>query len=270
MQEQRFIRLHLKLLIVNITINVNPLPKPLIENGIICVDALTNISFKNYLLDTQLNPTDFDFIWYLNGVIINGEIGATLEVDVAGPYSVLVTNKLTGCVSKLTAAIVTPSSPGTSVTYIQTLAFSDNATIKVTVPDGTATFYYSMDDGPMQLSNIFTNVEPGTHSIVVTDVNGCTNLPLSVNIVGYPTYFTPNGDGIHDTWNIIGLSSTDKVNIYDRYGKLIKQISAGSNGWDGSFNGQNLTSSDYWFTIDYKEPSTGESKIFKSHFSLKR
>jgi gliding motility-associated-like protein len=127
-----------------------------------------------------------------------------------------------------------------------------------------------MDDGPMQLSNIFTNVEPGTHSIVVTDVNGCTDLPLTVNVVGYPTYFTPNGDGIHDTWNIIGLSSTDKVNIYDRYGKLIKQISAGSNGWDGSFNGQNLTSSDYWFTIDYKEPTTGEIKIFKSHFSLKR
>jgi gliding motility-associated-like protein len=255
---------------LNITVNVNPLPKPLIENGIICVDAITNISFKNYLLDTQLNPTDFDFVWYLNGVIMNGEVGATLDADVAGTYSVLVTNTVSGCVSKLTSAIVTSSTPGTSVSSMQTLAFSDDATIEVTVLGGTATYYYSLDEGAFQLSNIFTNVEPGTHSILVTDVNGCTNLPLSVNIVGYPTYFTPNGDGIHDTWNIIGLSSTDKVNIYDRYGKLIKQISARSNGWDGTFNGQNLTSSDYWFTIDYKEPSTGESKIFKSHFSLKR
>jgi valyl-tRNA synthetase len=39
-------------------------------------------------------------------------------------------------------------------------------------------------------------------------------------------------------------------------------------GWDGTFNGEALPSTDYWFTVEYEE--NGESKIFKAHFSLKR
>jgi gliding motility-associated-like protein len=95
-------------------------------------------------------------------------------------------------------------------------------------------------------------------------------LTKRVNIIGYPTYFTPNGDGIHDTWNIVGLDSSAKVFIFDRYGKLIKQINPIGEGWNGNLNGQPLSATDYWFTVDYTESQTGESKIFKSHFSLKR
>ncbi|HLF53229.1 T9SS type B sorting domain-containing protein, partial [Flavobacterium sp.] len=69
----------------------------------------------------------------------------------------------------------------------------------------------------------------------------------------------------------IGLSSQPnaKIYIFDRYGKLIKQISpTGTGGWDGTYNGQLMPSSDYWFTVDYLE--TGVNKVFKAHFSLKR
>ncbi|RTY87000.1 T9SS type B sorting domain-containing protein, partial [Flavobacterium sp. GSN2] len=55
----------------------------------------------------------------------------------------------------------------------------------------------------------------------------------------------------------------------DRYGKLLKQLSPiNSTGWDGTFNGQPLFSTDYWFTVDYTEK--GANKVFKAHFSLKR
>jgi gliding motility-associated-like protein len=58
--------------------------------------------------------------------------------------------------------------------------------------------------------------------------------------------------------------------IFDRYGKLIKQLSATDNskGWDGMYNQEQLPSTDYWFTLDYTE--NGATKQFKSHFSLKR
>jgi gliding motility-associated-like protein len=56
--------------------------------------------------------------------------------------------------------------------------------------------------------------------------------------------------------------------IFDRYGKFLKQISPSGEGWNGIFNGQPLPSSDYWFTVDYNEKGT--SKVFKSHFTLKR
>nr|WP_291128526.1 T9SS type B sorting domain-containing protein [Flavobacterium sp. UBA7682] len=56
--------------------------------------------------------------------------------------------------------------------------------------------------------------------------------------------------------------------MFDRYGKLLKQISSAGDGWDGTYNGQPLPSTDYWFTVDY--PEQGGMKQFKAHFSLKR
>ena len=106
------------------------------------------------------------------------------------------------------------------------------------------------------------------------DVNGysCGVQSIqNVQIIDYPHYFTPNGDGIHDTWNVSGLqldAATTTIYIYDRYGKLLKQISPASPGWDGSFNGKLMPSTDYWFTVDYLE--LGAKKQFRAHFSLKR
>ena len=96
-------------------------------------------------------------------------------------------------------------------------------------------------------------------------------LQETVTVIDYPKYFTPNGDGIHDTWNIVGLNQSEaKLYIFDRYGKLIKQISTldESQGWDGTYNGHPLPSTDYWFSLQYEE--NGIAKEFKAHFSLKR
>ena len=61
-----------------------------------------------------------------------------------------------------------------------------------------------------------------------------------------------------------------KIYIFDRYGKLIKQISSTGQGWDGTYNRHLMPADDYWFTVDYIEPSTGTQQQFKAHFSLKR
>ena len=98
----------------------------------------------------------------------------------------------------------------------------------------------------------------------------CQSVVVNAAVIDYPHYFTPNGDGINDHWNIIGLSDEPnaKIYIFDRFGKLLKQISSTSLGWDGTFNGQLLPSTDYWFTVEYTE--AGINKMFKAHFSLKR
>jgi len=253
-----------------VTITVNPAPVPQINNGVICVDQVTNSSYQNYILDTHLSNATYDFVWYDSNGVIPGATNNTYEATRAGTYSVIVINTATGCQSVLTAAVVTASFPGTTINTTETLAFSDNATITVDVSPINTIYQYSLDNGPMQSSNVFTNVSPGPHIASVTDENGCTNLTKLVTIIGYPTYFTPNGDGYHDTWNIVGLGASAKVFIYDRYGKLIKQISPTGEGWDGTYNGEPLMSSDYWFTVDYSETTTGENKTFRSHFSLKR
>ena len=93
--------------------------------------------------------------------------------------------------------------------------------------------------------------------------------------MGYPKFFTPNNDGYHDYWNIYYFDNFPeaKINIYDRYGKFIKQLNPLGIGWDGYYNGEKLPSTDYWFTVDYKEININgeiEMRTFRSHFSLKR
>jgi gliding motility-associated-like protein len=152
--------------------------------------------------------------------------------------------------------------------------FTDSAVVTVNAMD-PGNYLYQLEDGPLYSSNVFTNVPPGIYDVTVYDVNGCSppiTLVDEVVIVDYPKFFTPNGDGYNDRWNIFDLVGVGQgqaaIFIFDRHGKLIKQIAPAGLGWDGTYNGQPLPSSDYWFLVNYTE--LGVPKEFKAHFSLKR
>lgn len=255
---------------ITVVINVDPLPDPTIKDGKICIEKATGKTLNPYLLETNISNTNFDFTWFFNDVKINGATENRYEATKTGVYSVIVFNKLTGCSSKKTIATVTETFPAVSFTPFVTDAFTENATITVTVDGDANEYLYKIDNGAWQNSNVFTGLGGGTYTISVTDVEGCTDLSQTATIIDYPKFFTPNGDGFNDTWNIIGLRDQPKstILIYDRYGKLLKQISTKGDGWDGTFNSQVLPSTDYWFTINYLENNI--EKLFKAHFSLKR
>ncbi|MEO9501591.1 MAG: T9SS type B sorting domain-containing protein, partial [Nonlabens ulvanivorans] len=132
---------------------------------------------------------------------------------------------------------------------------------------GSGDYEYSLDDFVYQDSPRFNNLYPGYYTIYVKDKNGCGTVSMDAVIIGGPPYFTPNQDGYHDTWQVIAIETVPDANIYifDRYGKLIKQIDAQGIGWDGTYNGNPMPSSDYWYLV---ELSDGRS--FKGHFALKR
>jgi gliding motility-associated-like protein len=56
-----------------------------------------------------------------------------------------------------------------------------------------------------------------------------------------------------------------KIYIFDRFGKLLAQIDPNGEGWDGRFNGFQMPSTDYWFSIELKDGT-----VKKGHFSLVR
>lgn len=151
---------------------------------------------------------------------------------------------------------------------------SDNNTIEVFV-QGNGSYEYAINGGEFQDSPVFEDVPPGQNNLVINDKNGCgTTNPIPFLVVGYPKFFTPNGDGIHDAWNILGIETlTDPVVfIFDRYGKLLKQLDETTVGWDGTFNGRPMPSSDYWFRLDYERDESGVlvANSIRTHFALVR
>jgi gliding motility-associated-like protein len=250
------------------TINVNPLPViNLPQDGFICVDP-SGIPISNYTLTTNLSSSQYSFQWSdINGVIA-GQTGNSYIATAPGPYSVEVTNLLTGCSATENATIAASLAPD-QVIASQTTYFAENQIVSITVvPAGD--YLYQLDSGPFQEDNFFVSFTSGLHTVTVKDKYGCGTAQTSFRIVNCPKFFTPNGDGYNDTWNIFEIGDQPEAYIYifDRYGKLLKQIATQGAGWDGQYNGTDLPSDDYWFKVFYKE--NGESKEYKSHFSLKR
>ncbi len=149
----------------------------------------------------------------------------------------------------------------------------DRNKIEVVV-NGNSDYEYAINGGEFQDDSIFNDVPPGQNTLIVNDKYGCgTTEEIPFLVIGYPKFFTPNQDGIHDTWNILGIEELidPKVYIFDRYGKLLKQLNANS-AWNGTFNGKKMPESDYWFRMEYAEDEQNiiVAKTLQNHFTLKR
>jgi gliding motility-associated-like protein len=268
--------------ITTIAITIEPLPKPIISSPTnnICVDYATNVLLSGLTLNSGLTTPSYTFVWSLGGIVIPGATASTYDITTVAPgdYTVVATSTSSlACVSNVSNTFtVIQSGPAqlSDPAYTVSNPFEDNQVIVVNVV-GFGQYEFSLDDGPFQINNVFENVSLGSHTITIRDAKGntsCGEIVIdNVQTINYPHYFTPNGDGIHDTWNVVGLENEPRAKLYifDRYGKLLKQLSTTGNGWDGTYNGYLLPSTDYWFKIEFPNLKS-EWKEFKSHFSLKR
>jgi gliding motility-associated-like protein len=261
--------------VAELTLQVNPLPNFDLEDSyILCLNTNGTEVLDPLVLDTELSQADYSFVWELNGTVLAGETGSTLMPTQGGTYTVTATNLSTGCMN-MDETVVTESEPPTLVADVVTQAFANNHVIEA-IASGSGVYEYSLDGGPWQDSGTFTNVSAGDHEVTARDKNGCglSAVPVPVTAIDYPLYFTPNGDSYNDTWNIKGIGSSAKIYIFDRYGKLLKQLSPTGSGWNGTYNGNMMPTSDYWFVVEYDELNTAGTatirKEFKAHFTLKR
>ena len=193
------------------------------------------------------------------------EISTTILIDTIGDYKVTVTN-IVGCEATKTFS-VTASSPPT-ITSIDINDFSGNTnTVKINVT-GSGNYEYSLNGFYYQDNSLFTNVTPDEYFVIVRDKNGCNpEANQHIYVLDFPKYFTPNGDGIHDIWEIKNLSfyPNASISIFDRFGKLIYNYNPNKEGWNGELNQFKFLSDDYWFVI-----SLGNGRTIKGHFTMKR
>ncbi|WP_162127566.1 T9SS type B sorting domain-containing protein [Flavobacterium phycosphaerae] len=247
---------------------VHPLPKIDQEETVLICLPDTQATLDAGIQDGS-STTNYSFQWYLNNNILAGQINPTLTVNTTGVYSVRVTNTF-GCAATRVLTVI--SSQIASIQDIVITDLTEINSVAITVT-GSGIYEYALDDsnGPYRDTGLFTNVPMGLHELYVRDKNGCGIIgPISVPVLGIPQYFTPNGDGYHDYWNVRGISLLSPnvnsiVYIFDRFGKLVKQLSPISNGWDGTYNGHELPADDYWYDIQFVD-----GRNVKGHFALKR
>ncbi|TJY32850.1 T9SS type B sorting domain-containing protein [Pontimicrobium aquaticum] len=203
--------------------------------------------------------SNYSYVWN------TGETTPTINVNSIGTYTIMVTNQ-NNCSNSRTITVL-PSNIATIDDIIIEEASTNN---KITVlVSGKGDYEYSLNLEPYQDSNFFENVNPGVHTIYVRDKNGCGIVEQVISVLGFPKFFTPNADGFNDTWQLYGVNSQFNqgatVTIFNRYGKLIKSFDNNSIGWDGTFNGKLLPSSDYWFVA-----KLANGKEYRGHFALVR
>jgi gliding motility-associated-like protein len=237
------------------------------DNYIICND-LDNGGLGYITLSPEIADPNYTFIWRDEfGNILSQQ--STYQINEGGTYSLEI--YYPGCTAIIELFTVTEIEAITATVEIITEDFSINNEVVIT-PTSNGTYEFSLDQGVWQDNNTFTNISPGIHTIYIQDIRGCGMKTYIIYILDYPRFFTPNGDGYNDIWNVNTLSNQaeSRIHIFDRYGKLIKQIRPAGNGWDGTYNGQMMPTNDYWFVLYYNDLTTGEPKQFRSHFTLKR
>lgn len=238
----------------------SPVTNP-INHEIICLNNPDGLT----LIAVATNPMAYQYSWS------TGETTSKITVHSPGTYIVTITNQA-GCPNPKTF-IVTPSDVAI-ITDVEVNDLRENNTVTIiaTPPQGVETEYlYSLDDpdGPFVESNFFENVISGIHTVYVMDTKGCGVVSKEITILATPKFFTPNGDGVNDTWNIIGVNTffypNSKIYIFDRYGKLLADVDPKGIGWDGNLDGRQLPSTDYWYVVELDN-----GRIVKGHFSLMR
>ncbi|MFC4721319.1 T9SS type B sorting domain-containing protein [Geojedonia litorea] len=255
----------------HLTLIVRPRPNFQVDqNAIYCLNQQP-ITLYTY------NPDgNYSYEWKDdNGSVVSNLPTAT--VNSGGTYTVIATSSY-GCDSFPVSFNVVESAIATldlnDVTVVQ---LSDNNSITIDTTNlGIGDYEFALDfnsPGAFQSEPFFDHVRAGKHTIYVQDRNGCGIVALEVFIMGFPKFFTPNNDGFNDTWNLEGLgneySQQSSVYIYDRYGKLLKQINPKGQGWNGAFNGQIMETSDYWFLAELIDIN-GQVSTYRGHFTLKR
>ena len=253
---------------------VNPLPKFKVTSPqIVCLSGPPLTLFIE-------NPDAvYDYVW----TAPNGEesFGEEITITSGGLYTVTATTTNgTGCTR--TREIQVNESIVATITEADVTIVDDSDNNSITIDPtnlGIGDYQYALiNENGLQTAfqdiPVFENLSGGFYTIVVQDKNGCRpDANLIVSVIEYPKFFTPNNDGINDTWAIKGANSTfypsAQINIFNRFGKIVAQIDVDNPGWDGTYGGKRLPSDDYWFSIMLVDRN-GNARERKGNFSLLR
>ena len=253
---------------------VNPLPEFEVNTPqIVCLNLVP------LTLEIERSSAVYDYTW----TDPNGDsfFGPELDVTFGGTYQVTATTTDGTNCSRTREIVVNESNIATITENDVTIVDdSENNSIAIDPTNlGIGDYEYALQNedtnvvSPFQDEPLFENLDGGVYTILVRDKNGCGTSTLSVPVIEFPKFFTPNNDSFNDKWFIKGANSTffptSEIYIFNRYGKQLIKLELDGDGWDGTYNSRPMPSDDYWFSIVISDRN-GNMRERKGNFSLLR
>jgi gliding motility-associated-like protein len=148
---------------------------------------------------------------------------------------------------------------------------NEDGTISIYVTGGIPGYDYIWSNN--EITETIYDLAPGTYTIEVYDQHNClktdtfTVNPSIIDCINPPTAFTPDNDGINDTWVLDNINNYPNaiVQVYNKWGNLLYETTNGSyTPWDGYYEGRRLPSATYYYIINLNNgdaPYTGPVTI---------
>jgi gliding motility-associated-like protein len=247
---------------ITVTVKVDePLSGSIIGDSPICEGSSSLLSASSYDAET--------YQWTTSGTTVGTTADITVYPPVTTQYNLNMTRGR--CEANDQYTVTVTSNP--EIISVDSVGVRD-VEIVVDPSKGTGLFSYWLDGDQetMTTNTLIKDLTFASHLITVVDANGCTsnfNFSIEPPKISIPIHFSPNGDGVNDRWVISTLSEVYPnavVRIYDRFGKLLAEYLGADEGWDGTYNGVKMMSTDYWYVVEIEEIATK----YEGHFTLIR
>lgn len=199
-----------------------------------------------------------------------GDTTSSISVSESGIYKITGANAR-GCQKALAFDVVVYPLPSAGFEASSTTVDTRHNLLTFNIESATGVQYsWNMGDGSSEtgssISHTYNQVNSALDYIITltaTDQHNCTDsTSQTIDVIPFiPNVFTPNGDGINDTF-MAGM----ETEVFDRNGlKFYK----GTEGWNGDFNGRALTPDTYFYLITYTDKN-GIPKSVKGFITLTR
>ncbi|WP_299514321.1 PKD domain-containing protein [Mucilaginibacter sp.] len=253
----------------NIVINANPSVTLMANNN----PVGTSLTFCQ--ADAAIQIAENKGIYNGTGVFSGPGISSTglfdPKVSGIGTFTInyLFTATTTACTYGTTFQVTVNTTPAVTIPAEYTVLDGGEVTLApvATISNGTLTYKWtpsaglSRDDiaGPIASPSADTK-----YTLMVSSDKGCSAAAQTLVTVlkspVVPNTFTPNGDGINDTWDIKYLSSYPHctIEVLNRYGERVYFSNNYPVAWDGRYKGADLPVGTYYYIIN---PNSGRKPI---------
>jgi gliding motility-associated-like protein len=215
-----------------------------------------------------------------SGIVLTGSGGVTYEwYDMAGtllsstsqvtvtpaiPTSYVLVANNNGCIDRDTIDIsINPTPIVDAGPDVQLILGNSTSIGGSPTTAGTNTVVWTPStylDDPNIFNPVSTPDSSTTYIVTATDANGCVaSDTMRVYVfpdISFPNGFSPNGDGLNDTWiiDLIDMFPNCTVEIYNRWGQLLFLSNGYLVPWDGTYNNQPVPVGTYYYIINLNHP----------------